>query len=168
MKTPSTRTGKRILLGAFVAGTLLCAALLFRPQSRPCVLAVQFVGFANHTTQTHAIFSVTNRGDTPIKFHAFCEAKLDGSWPIYPVGTVAPHTGPYTVGARHTYRLHSPVLDDGTPFRLSVVYSDPWTDWEQRRWGWSVWFEDHNLPVVGRLFSTGGPGHLVLSPEAHK
>ena len=157
---------------ALVAGIL---GLMNR--ERPCPLAIQFVRFTNDTTGTHGIFIVTNRSDIALKFRGITETKENGSWPVYPVGTVLPHypagrdwpdTGPHAVAPHQSCEVRARMPPDGTPVRVSIACEEPWTAWESRRWSLSVWFHDHSLPRFGEFISKGKPGHLVLSSEIHK
>jgi hypothetical protein len=136
--------------------------------ARPCPLAIQFVGFTNDAIQTYGDFVVTNRSDSPLRFLALTELKVNGSWPTYPPSTVLPHGGPYDIGAKELHQLRASLPADGTLVRMSIVCAEPWTRLDRGRWRTSIWFHDQNLPAFGRFISEGKPSHVILSAEIHK
>jgi len=166
MRYCSLRKQLFISTSCLIAALGLCWFVLARP--RPCPLAVHFVGFTNYSGQRCAAFIVSNRSDIALEFTAMGEHKGQGQWPVYAVGTVMPHRSGLRVGPRQIHDLYTPVLASGTPMRMSVLCREPWTQWEQRRWVWSVWLQDHNLGTVGRADSTGKPCHVLLSQEVHE
>lgn len=156
---------KWIFYFLITASMMVVAVLVWMGASeRPCPLAVRF----DRLTDIYGVFVITNRSETPLQFRTFTEAKSNGSWPTYPVGSVLPHTGPSDIGPHESRELTVILPKDGTLVRLSIACGEPWTAWESRRWSVSVWFHDHNLPAVGRFVWEGKPGHLILSSEVHK
>ena len=144
---------------------------------QPCPLSIQFIGLTNYPTHdaamTFGVFAVTNRGGIALKFRGITESKSSRGWPTYPAGIVpsifaSPDNGPWNLREHESCELRTLLPYDRTPVRISIACQEPWTRWESARWSVSVWFQDHNLPAVGRLISEGKRGHLIFSSEIHK